>query len=78
MALMRQCVVWLSLGGSSGGILGRVNVWGVLLLAVGAVIGFLGDRITERWMPETPHRARQVRIIGVAAAFAGALWAMYG
>lgn len=78
MAHMCQGVVWLWLGGSPNGILGRVNIGGVLLLVVGAIAGFLGDRITERWMPETPHRALQVRILGVAAAFAGAFWALYG
>jgi len=54
------------------------NVLGVLVLLVGAGMGFFADRLCGRFWPDQPQRAMSLRLIGLGLALAGALWAING
>ena len=73
MTAFRPCVAALLL---PGGVWARVNWPGVLLLLIGAALGFFADRLCERFSPDEPQRAVLYRFAGLALAFAGTLIAV--
>ena len=77
MTGLRLGVAALLLGAGEG-IGSRVNWLGILVLLAGAGMGFFADRLCERFAPENPQRAAQIRLVGLALALAGTFWAMYG
>ena len=56
----------------------RINWYGVVALAIGAVIGFFGEKISKRLWPDQPQRAVQVKLAGLGLAFLGAIVAIHG
>jgi len=77
MANLRLYVTTAALA-AQGGVWARVNWPGVLTLVIGACVGFFAERLCEQFSPENPHRAVQLRFTGLALAFAGTFWALFG